>query len=91
MLLYSKIKLSSIPRSQRIANHSIYIMSFRAANDKHNCEEYIDTLRILYNDIKTCNDDISKKSLSNIFSNYLECNRFRGDEKFENYKKSILQ
>lgn len=91
MLLYGKIQLSSIPRTQRIANQSIYIMAFRAANDKLNCEEFIVALTILFDDIKTCKNNTRKNLLSNVFYNYLECNRFIGEEKFEYYKKSILQ
>lgn len=71
LLLNDKIKISSIPCHIRMANQSIYIMSFRSANNKRNCEKFIDTLAILSNDIRTCNDDIKKKSLENIFNNYL--------------------
>ena len=76
MILFDKIKLSSICRSQRTVNKSLYIMAFRASSDRSDSKEYMETLRILANDILLCRDDSFKKSLYNLLQNYLECNKF---------------
>lgn len=72
MLLFGEIKLSSICRSQRIANKSLYIMAFRASVARADYEEYTQTLRILANDMLLCEDDYLKKSLYNLLENYWE-------------------
>lgn len=91
MILFDRIKLSSICRSQRTVNKSLYIMAFRASSDRSDCKEYMETLRILANDILLCLDDSLKKSLNNLLQNYLEYNKFTGDKTFEHYKETILQ
>ena len=89
MILCDKIKLKNIKRSLRILHKAFYIMAFRASRNKHTCNEYIDNLKILQNDIYACNDNNIKGKLMNLLADYIRFCPYNGDEIFENYKKHI--
>ena len=89
MILCDKIKLKNIKRSLRILHKAFYIMAFRASRNKHTCNEYIDNLKILQNDIYACNDNNIKGKLINLFADYIRFCPYNGDEVFENYKRHI--
>lgn len=87
MLLCGMITLTDICYSQRISHKSFYIMAFRISRDKHNCAEYINTLKILESDICHCKNMDKRSTLSKLLAGYVKFSPFNGDEKFEYYKK----
>lgn len=87
MLLNNKLSLIDISRCQRINNKNFYIIALRAARVKHDSDNYIKCLKILKNDIITCNDDKLKIKLIRLLNDYIIFAPYNGDEKFKLYKK----
>ncbi len=89
MLLYDELKLTNIKRSQRISHKNFYIMAFRASRNKHNCDEYINNLKILETDIFYCKDDNKKKQLKKLFYLYITLNPYTENAVFKNFIKQV--
>ncbi len=90
MILRNQILLSDIPADIRRSSDMIYVMAFRASR-KGTCHRFVSDLQILCEDIILLYDtnDVRKAQLIELLSDTLRLSDYKGDERFEAFKKNM--
>ena len=92
MILRGDLRLSDIPQSIRLSDYHIYVAAFRASRSNR-CYRFICDLNVLCDDIISLYDTDNKKKakLVSLLSDTLRINDYKGEERFEDFKKSMSE
>ena len=90
MILRNEIRLRDVPADIRRSSEKIYICAFRASRSC-SCNRFISDVQVLCDDITMLydNDDEKKARLIALLSQYLQLSDYKGEERFESFKKNM--
>lgn len=90
LILKDEIRLRDVPPDIRRSSNLIYISAFRASRSC-SCNRFISDVKVLCEDIVTLyyTDDCRKAQLVAMLSDTLQLSDYKGDERFEAFKKDM--
>lgn len=89
MILNNGLRLRDIPPNIRKSSNSIYSFAFRMSRSG-SCNRFTSDLQILCEDIISLNNDYKRKAeLIAFLSDTLQFNDYKGDKRFETFKKDM--
>lgn len=90
MILKDEIRLRDIPPDVRRSSNLIYISAFRASRNC-SCNRFISDIQVLCQDIIMLydTDHCRKAQLIALLSDTLQLSDYKGDERFESFKKDM--
>lgn len=89
MILNNGLRLRDIPPNIRKSSNSIYSFAFRMSRSG-SCNRFTSDLQILCEDIISLSNDYKRKAeLIAFLSDTLQFNDYKGDKRFETFKKDM--
>lgn len=96
MLSLGIIRISDIYPKVRIANPEFYFLALTYSN-KTSKQSFLEDLKLLYQDIRKCNELLAKYNLfkkqnqilENIFYHFIKDNQYEGDNDVEFFRRNF--